>query len=118
MIADAKVGVRGKLDLMSNIYTIMDNILLVESAREIHRGIFENFILSWIYYFLQLFFYFIFFFIWDIIILGYYYFQIHLGMRTVMAIPIGYRGNEPRVALSLEYFLLKVSSGCEKLINT
>ena len=32
----SKVGVRGKLDLMSNIFTIMRIILWMESAREIH----------------------------------------------------------------------------------
>ena len=31
-----KVGVRGKLDLMSNIFTIMRIILWMESAREVH----------------------------------------------------------------------------------
>ena len=36
MIAEAEVGVGGKLDLMSNILTIMRIILWMESAREIH----------------------------------------------------------------------------------
>ena len=32
----SKVGVRGKLDLLSNIFTIMRIIVWMESAREIH----------------------------------------------------------------------------------
>ena len=39
-----KNRVRGKLDLMSNIDTIMDIVLWMDSAREIHRNhVFRNF---------------------------------------------------------------------------
>ena len=39
-------------------------------------------------------------------------------MKAVKAIPIGYRGNAPRVALKLDYPLLKFSSGYQEQINT
>ena len=63
-----ELGVRGKLDLMSNIYTIMGIIRgwnLPEKSKEIS---FESPILSWTYYFLQLSYYLIYFLIWIIVI--------------------------------------------------
>ena len=39
-------------------------------------------------------------------------------MKAVKAIPIGYRGDAPRVALKLGYPLLKFSSGYPEQINT
>ena len=39
-------------------------------------------------------------------------------MQTLKAIPIGYRGDAPRVALELDYPLLKFSSGYQEQINT
>ena len=48
--AEAKVGVRGKLDLMSNIFTIMRIILWMESAREIHISYILKHAFSLFYY--------------------------------------------------------------------
>ena len=39
-------------------------------------------------------------------------------MKAVKAIPIGFRGDGPRVALKLDYPLLKFSSGYQEQINT
>ena len=69
MIAEAEVGVRGKLDLMSNIYTIIDIILWMEFAREIHRDIL-NYLFYHEFIILQLFHSFVYFLIWNIIILS------------------------------------------------
>ena len=46
----SKVGVRGKLDLMSNIFTIMRIILWMESAREIHNSYISKHAFSLFYY--------------------------------------------------------------------
>ena len=66
-IAERRVGDRGKLELMSNNYTIIGVILWMERAREIHKVI-----LKILFYhgsfILQLFHYFIYFLIWNIII--------------------------------------------------
>ena len=50
--------------------------------------------------------------------LDYYFYFRHFEMQTLKAIPIGYRGDAPRVALELDYPLLKFSSGYQEQINT
>ena len=88
MIAEASVGVRGKLDLMSNFYTFMDIILWVESAREIHKSIFRNFCIIMDLLFCA---FIILFYLFPY--LDYYYKFRHFEMQTAKAIPIGYRGD-------------------------
>ena len=101
-----RTGVRGKLDLMSNIDTIMDNLLWVESARETHKDIIQK-----SYFIMDLLFFKIIILFHLFPYLEYYYFVRHFEMRTVRTIHFGCRGDEPRVALSLAYYVLKVSSG-------
>ena len=85
----------------------------MESAREIHKNIFRNFCVIMDLLFCR------------IIILShlfpyldYSYYIRHFEMQTAKAIPIGYRGDAPRVALKLDYPLLKFSSGYQEQINT
>ena len=50
--------------------------------------------------------------------LDYYFYFRHFEKRTEWAIPIGRRGDAPRVALKLHHPLLKFSSGYQVEINT
>ena len=48
-----------------------------------------------------------------------FYFEFrHVGKRTEWAIPIGFRGNAPRLALKLHHPLFKFSRGYQVEINT
>ena len=50
----SKVGVRGKLDLMSNDFTIMRIILWMEPARDIHVILISKHVFSLFHYFIIL----------------------------------------------------------------
>ena len=50
----SKVGVRGKLDLMSNVFTIIRIILLMEPARDIHVIFISKHVFSLFHYFIIL----------------------------------------------------------------
>ena len=94
-------------------YTIMDIILWVESAREIHKNIFGNFCIIMELLFCAIIILFCLF-----PFLDYYYKFCHFEMQTAKAIPIDYRGDAPRGALKFDYPLLKLTSGYQEQINT
>ena len=105
----SKVGVRGKLDLMSNVFTITRTILWTESAKEIHQNIFQNFCIT-----MDLLFYTSTILSHLFPYLDYDYYFRYFEMQTLKAIPIGYCCNAPRVALELDYPLLNFSSGYQE----